>query len=144
MDWTARIRPALHVPGRPDDEGVIEELAQHARALYEQARADGCTPGEADARVAAQIDRWRTEASALRHPSRHTPPPVPPASTSSGAAGVLQDVRYAWRLLRRDSRETHGEETLDERSTRTWCQDPRGKAQKRASICVRRPSCYQF
>src|SRR5262245_1200057 len=101
MEWTARIRSALNVPGGPDDEGVIEELAQHVRALYEQTRADGGTHDEAEARVAAQIARWRTEASALRHRARHTPQPVPPASTSSGAIGVLQDVRYAWRLLRR-------------------------------------------
>jgi predicted permease len=101
MDWTARIRSALNVPGRPDDDGVVEELAQHARAVYEQARADGSTHDEADARVAALIDRWRTEAASLRHRARHTPSPAPPASTSSGAAGVMQDVRYAWRLVRR-------------------------------------------
>jgi putative ABC transport system permease protein len=101
MDWTARIRSALTVAGQPDDEGVIEELAQHARAEYERARADGCTLDEAEARVAAQIDRWRSEAATLRHRSRHAPPPAPPASTSSGAAGLAQDARYAWRLLRR-------------------------------------------
>jgi predicted permease len=101
MDWTARIRSALNVPGRPIDDGVIEELAQHAAAAYEQARADGCSHDEAHARVVAQIERWRQEAPALRHRTRHTPLPPPPASTSAGVDGVLQDLRYGWRLLRR-------------------------------------------
>lgn len=101
MDWTARIRSALHVPGRPDDDGVIEELAQHAGAVYEQARADGSTHAEAAARVATLIEGWRRDAPSMRHRRRHLPPPAPPAATSSGVSGLMQDARYAWRLLRR-------------------------------------------
>jgi len=100
MDWTARLRDALNAPRRPIEDDVIEELAQHARALYEQARADGCAHEEADARVVREIDRWRAESSSLRHRSRHAQPP-PPASTSSGISGLWQDARYAWRLVRR-------------------------------------------
>jgi hypothetical protein len=92
---------ASHTP----DDDVIEELAQHARAMYEAARADGCSRDEADRRLADQLDRWRIEASALRHPS-HRPPAVepPPAESSSRLTGLAQDVRYAARLVRRQPR----------------------------------------
>ena len=101
MDWTARLRDALNVPGRSIEDDVIEELAQHARALYEQARADGWSHQEADGRVATEIDRWRAESKSLRHLPRRAPVPPPPAGSSARFAGVAQDVRYAWRVLRR-------------------------------------------
>ncbi len=75
--------------------------SQHARALYEQARADGCSHDEADARVELQIDRWRLESTSLRHYVRHPPVPPPPGAASSSIVGLIQDVRYAWRLVRR-------------------------------------------
>ena len=101
MDWTARLRDALKVPGLPIEDDVIEELAQHARSLYEQARADGCSHHQADARVAREIDRWRAESKSLRHVPRRAAVPAPPAGTSSQFVGIVQDVRYAWRVLRR-------------------------------------------
>jgi putative ABC transport system permease protein len=104
MDWTAPIRSALTSTRLPDDD-VVEELAQHARAMYDAARADGCSPDEADVRVREQIDRWQLEAATLRHPSRR-PPLVepPPAASASGLPALLQDVLYAARLLWRRPR----------------------------------------
>jgi putative ABC transport system permease protein len=101
MEWKARIRAALETTGRAPDEDVIEELAQHARAMYDAARADGCSQDDADRRVAEQIDQWRREADALRHKSRRAPAVEPPSASSAGAVGLVQDVRYAFRLLRR-------------------------------------------
>jgi len=105
MDWDARIRnrlnQALTTASGPADEDVVGELAQHARALYEQALAEGCSPEQADDRVAAQIDRWRTEAAELRHRPRRAPVPAPPSASSSGITSLTQDVRYAVRVLRR-------------------------------------------
>ena len=76
------------------------------RAMYEAARADGCSHEEADRRVADQLDRWRrrrrraaapiaspSRRSRLRRPCRHRASPA-----------WLQDVRYAARLLRRQPR----------------------------------------
>ena len=101
MDWNSRIRAELNAAGAPADEDVVEELAQHARALYEQTRADGGSHEDADERVAAEIARWRLDAASLRRNPRRAPVPEPPAASSSGLASLTQDVRYACRLLRR-------------------------------------------
>jgi putative ABC transport system permease protein len=105
MEWTDRVRHAFTNASHTPDLDVIEELAQHARTMYETARADGCTHDEADRRVADQIDRWRLDAAALRHRSRRPPVVEPPASASpSLLTGLAQDIRYAARLLRRQPR----------------------------------------
>ena len=105
MDWTSRIRNAFTGAAHHPDEGVVEELAQHAKAVYEAARADGCSHDEGDRRVADLLEQWRVEAAALRHRSRRlpvvAPPPVAPPSRFAGLAG---DLRYAARLLRRQPR----------------------------------------
>ena len=108
MDWEARIRETLAPSGHPPDDGVIEELAQHARALYEAARAEGWSAEEADQRVRAQLDLWRRDAAGLRHKSRRAAAVEPPAVASSPRwfAGLAQDIRYASRLLRRQRRFT--------------------------------------
>lgn len=105
MDWNARVRAAFTRAPRVPDDDVVEELAQHAAATYEAARADGCTHAEADRLVTDQLDRWRHDAAALRHRSRR-PPAIapPPAVSSSVGAGLVQDIRYALRLLRRQPR----------------------------------------
>ena len=106
MNWTQRIRQALATSTDGPDDEVIEELAQHARAMYEAARAEGSSHDEADARVAAQIDRWRLERPSLaRRPRRPRVVEAPPAS-ASGFSGIRHDVRYAARLLRRQPRAT--------------------------------------
>src|SRR5688572_32885606 len=101
MDWKTRIEAAFAAEPRIPDHEVIEELAQHAQALYEAARADGCSHEDADARVLQEVERWRTDASALRHRSRRAPVVEPPAAGASHFAGLAQDLRYGIRLLRR-------------------------------------------
>jgi putative ABC transport system permease protein len=107
MDWNARITAAMARGGRIPDDDVIEELAQHARAMYDAARAEGASDAEARGRVTEQIERWRQDVDRLRHTSRrpHAVEP-PPASSVSPLAGLGQDVRYAFRLLRRQPRFT--------------------------------------
>ena len=108
MNWEARIRAILARAEHPPDDGVIEELAQHARAMYDASRADGLSPAEADQRVSEQLDLWRLDAARLRHRSRRRAVVQPPAAASSSRwfAGLAQDLRYASRLLRRQPRFT--------------------------------------
>ncbi len=106
MDWKSRIAAAL-AGGHTPDDGVIEELAQHARAMYEAARAEGASDEEAAARVGEQIERWRRDAERLGprsgRPAAIEPPPAFPIRPLTG---VAQDIRYAYRLLRREPRFT--------------------------------------
>jgi putative ABC transport system permease protein len=102
VDWKDRLRS--EVGSRVDDD-VIEELAQHARAMYEAARADGCSDVEAGRRVAVQIALWRDDAGTLRHRPRREVAIEPPAGTTAPwFAGLSHDLRYAFRLLGRQPR----------------------------------------
>src|SRR5919108_3449676 len=105
MDWKARIREVFTTGSHVPDDDVIEELAQHAQAMYHNARTGGLSHEEADRRVADQLDRWRIDAAALCHRSRGSALVEPaPGATSSPFAGLAQDIRYAARLLRRRPR----------------------------------------
>src|SRR5512132_3435204 len=107
MDWKPHIASALSDRDRVPDVDVVEELAQHARAMYEAARAEGLSDADARATVDAQIDRWRLEAAGLRRKSRRPPVIEPPAPASAARfSGFAQDIRYASRLLRRQPRFT--------------------------------------
>ena len=105
MDWTSRILAAFagsaHAPGHD----VMEELAQHARAMYDAARAEGLSHEEADGRVTVQLDRWRRDAATLcRMPGRAPAVQPPHTGSSTNFSGLAQDIRYAGRLLRRQPR----------------------------------------
>ena len=105
MDWTNRVRSALDAESHAPEDGVVEELAQHAHAMYEAARADGCSHEQAERRVTEQLERWRSERRALHHRSRRPTVVVPPpVGSASRFAALAQDVRYAARLLRRRPR----------------------------------------
>jgi hypothetical protein len=40
MDWNTRIRATLDASGHVPDDDMVEELAQHARAMYQAAHVD--------------------------------------------------------------------------------------------------------
>ena len=101
MDWKHRIRTELAGAGHSPDDEVVEELALHARALYDTARAEGASPAEAGERVARQIALWAGEAPGLQRRPRRAPVVEPPASATSRLVGVAHDLKYAVRLLRR-------------------------------------------
>ncbi len=103
MDWNARVRRTLSSAGVSDT--VMEELAQHVRAVYEAARAEGCTHLEADERVTELLVRWKSDAAALHHRNRRAPAIEPPAAQEpSFVTGLGRDFSYAARLLRRQPR----------------------------------------
>jgi predicted permease len=103
VDWKSRVRSIFAPSPQIPDDDVIEELAQHARAIYETARADGCSHAAADQRVADQLELWRVDASALRRTSRRPPAVMPPPLVpGSHFAGLVQEVRHAFRMLARN------------------------------------------
>src|SRR5690349_17297192 len=99
MNWHDRIRRAF--TGPTPDEDVVDELAQHASATYEAARADGCDVDEAQTVVDDQIREWAQNADALRRRPRRAPVVPPPGSVSLGPFALAHDIRYAWRMLTR-------------------------------------------
>ena len=103
-NWKRDIEAAFARAGHVPDGDIVEELAQHARSVYETARADGATAADAEADVERQIAIWTREATTLqRRPRRAAAPIPPPASASTWTAGLVQDVRYAARMLRRQA-----------------------------------------
>jgi hypothetical protein len=96
-DVKADIASRLAAAGHAVDHSVVEELAQHADAAFASARAEGLEPHDAGARVSALIDGWVAEGARLRHRTRAATV-EPPATGSAFLAGLLHDVRYAWRL----------------------------------------------
>src|SRR4051812_95248 len=103
MSWQSQVRAALARHGREFelDDSVVEELALHAEAAFETARAEGADAAAAEAQVLAMIDgSCAALADAPRRPSRMVLA-APPPTTSRGTSGLLQDVRFALRLLAR-------------------------------------------
>ena len=101
MDWTGYVRTNLSQRHASPDDGVVEELAQHASASYEAARADGLSVDEAERRVRALVDGWCGDAPPTRR--RRPPALVEPAATSPRPwNGVIADLRYGARRLRRE------------------------------------------
>ena len=71
------------------------------RPRTETLRADGCDAGEAERRVDDLIDVWVREAADLRRRPKRAPAIPPPAAGGVSLAGLMQDLRYGVRLLRR-------------------------------------------
>ena len=100
-DWKARVRRSLASAGHTPDEDILEELAAHATAVYEAARADGDTADEAAERVEALMAIWRSDATTFRRRPRREAAVVAPPTSTNPWAGLAQDVWYGLRLLRR-------------------------------------------
>jgi predicted permease len=98
-NWTARLRSELAATGHQADDDVVEELGQHLHDIVDRAIAGGLSPEVAEARAEAQIAVWRHDADALRRVPARAPAPSPPPISTAHAIGVVQDIRYAARLL---------------------------------------------
>jgi macrolide transport system ATP-binding/permease protein len=103
--WSEHLRPRLAQlklsPAR--EREIAEELSQHLDDRYEQLRAEGHGDPEARRLALEELDDHDTlarEMAALRQ--ARTPPPIALGSPRRSALrDVLQDLRYAARMLRR-------------------------------------------
>ncbi|MGE3274470.1 MAG: ABC transporter permease [Vicinamibacterales bacterium] len=115
MDWRAYVRrhlPPLAIPAERETE-IVEELAQQLEGAYDAARARGADEAGARAAASAEVPDWPALARTLERIERplasRIPPPLRPtpdspalgAPTGGLMTGLLQDVRYAVRALRK-------------------------------------------
>ena len=100
-EWRARVAAAFARRSLVPDADVVDELAQHAAAAFEAARAEGATDRDATDRVERLIATWCGDpAVALKRPRRR-PAVTPPSDDRNAWSGLGQDVVYGLRLLRR-------------------------------------------
>jgi predicted permease len=103
-NWTREIADAFARAGHDPDIEIVEELAQHADSAYATMRADGVSAEEAGESVARQIDVWTREAPSLTRRALRRAPAAPPSDGGRlWTRGIVQDLRYAMRLLRRQA-----------------------------------------
>jgi len=98
MNWTTHVRSEFARRGKHVDESVVEELAQHAAAAFEEARADGESPDASSARVRVLVTSWCEGTSGPRRIERSRLIETTPAGRS-WFAGVARDFRHAARTL---------------------------------------------
>ena len=105
MDWRAYVRQQLReITGDPArDADIVEELAQHLAARFDESRASGATEREARDRVAHELRHSAEFAKAVRRADRLRPvvPAPPPIDRTWLANDLARDASYAVRLLRR-------------------------------------------
>jgi len=101
MQWSSEVERRLSRADRPADPDVVLELAQHAQAAYEAARADGLAAEAATERVRQYLDHWCADPRPLHRRPARTPAVQAPAMAARGWTGGLHDVMYGIRLLRR-------------------------------------------
>lgn len=100
MHWQHIIREEFNRRQRVVDDDVVEELAQHAAASWEAARADGAAPADATANVRQLVQACCDGTTGQARPRRQ--PLIESASASpSILAGLALDVRHSVRLLLR-------------------------------------------
>ena len=100
-DWKQRLQRVFADNGHACDADVLEELCTHAAAEYDALRARGSDASEAERRVDDLIGVWVREAADLRRRPKRAFAIPPPSAGGAALAGVIQDLRYGVRLLRR-------------------------------------------
>jgi putative ABC transport system permease protein len=102
MDWARLVRTSFRPAGHDPDPDIVEELAQHAAAVYARARADGAAEDEALREVSMLVQAWTCDARAFTQRSRRAPAVEPVVEDGAGWwTGGLHDLRYATRMLAR-------------------------------------------
>ena len=104
MQWRARICDAFRESNLTLDHDVLEELSIHAASAYEAARAEGLSAPEAEEQVCGLIRSWCKEVPGLKRASSHPAIIDPPANELHRMAGLMNDLQYGIRILRREWR----------------------------------------
>ena len=100
MNWTNEVRSRLARHTAAPDEDVVLEIAQHAQAAWSERVAEDVPADQATAEVRALVENWCRNPALARRPRR--PAAIEPPRNESGTAiGLLHDVRYGLRVLRR-------------------------------------------
>ncbi len=104
INWRCYVRehlPPLQVSAERESE-IVDELAGQLEATFERARGGGASESEARQRALAEVPDWDSLARTLGRIERpHTQPPAIGAGSGGLMTGLLQDLRYALRALRR-------------------------------------------
>ena len=104
MNWRAYVRshlPPLDVSPEREHE-IIDELAVQLEATFERARANGEDEDAAMTRAIAEVPDWNALARTLGRIERpHVQPPAAGAGSGGLMSGLVQDLRYALRALKR-------------------------------------------
>jgi predicted permease len=95
------LQRAFDANGHACDADVLEELCTHAAAEYDAHRTRGSDASEAQRHVEHLIDVWVREAAELHRRPKRTRAILPPVVGGAPLAGVMQDLRYGVRVLRR-------------------------------------------
>ena len=102
-EWKTVVRARLE-SSSPRQSDVVDELAQHAEAVYQRARADGASEAEALAAVDRELDDLSEVERAIkvrRGGGRALPEPAQRHRGEAGTiAAFLADSAYAFRLLK--------------------------------------------
>ena len=104
MDWRKHVRnhlPPLEVSAEREAE-IVDELAIQLEATSDRARANGEPEDAAITRAFAEVPDWNALAHTLGRIERpYTQPPAAGAGSGGVMTGLLQDLRYAARGLKR-------------------------------------------
>ncbi len=104
MDWRHYVRehlPPLNVSAEREIE-IVDELAGQLETTFERARANGATEDEAMRRARAEVPDWDALAQTLGRIERPFAHPLAAGASSGGLmTGLIQDLRYAVRALKR-------------------------------------------
>src|SRR6202171_3786272 len=100
-DWTRYAQERLgSLRVRPEREAeVIRELAGQLEESYRGALASGATEAEALATAPSKFPDWNTRARDIEAAERPYSEPLTPGREAGWWTGLLNDLRYALRLL---------------------------------------------
>src|SRR5687767_13877756 len=104
MNWRSHVRnhlPPLDVSAERENE-IIDELAVQLEATFDRARANSEDEDTAMKLALAEVPDWNALARTLGRIERpHVQPPAVGAGSGGIMSGLVQDLRYALRALRR-------------------------------------------
>ena len=104
MNWRQYVRsqlPPLDVAAERESE-IVEELAVQLESIYERARARGETHESARYLAISEVTDWAAFAQSVTRIERpYIQPPAAGAGAGGTMTGLIQDIRYAVRALKR-------------------------------------------